>query len=158
FNGSPNFAPAREALTFSITKAAPTFNIIAPTGSYNGHAHAATGTVTGPDQSVVATLDSTSLTYYAGLSATGTPLAGAPTAAGWDTVVGNFNGNTSLTSGDSKPVNFLIAQATPHVVVNGTGATVQASDQPYIPQATVAGVVPGVDDTPAASLVDSTTS
>ena len=82
--------------------------------------------------------------YYAGNSATGTPLAGgAPTAAGTYTVVASYAGSTSSSdyaATTSKPVTFTIAKAAPIIVLTPpAGGTYTGSAFPAT--ATIAGVV-----------------
>jgi len=48
-------------------------------------------------------------TYYAGSSATGTPLSGAPVKAGTYTVIASFPGSADYTSAVSSPVTFTIS-------------------------------------------------
>ena len=50
----------------------------------------------------------------------------------------------------SAPVTVTVNQATPTVAVTDVGGAY--NDLPYAATATVAGVIPGVDNTPAASL------
>ena len=62
------------------------------------------------------------LTYYAGSTAAGTPLAGAPTAVGTYTVVANFPGSADYDAAASAPVTFAITTAgTPAVTVTDAG-------------------------------------
>src|SRR5581483_7899939 len=62
-----------------------------------GNPVAPTAAVLGPDGQAVSGLTAT-ITYYAGSSATGTPLAGAPTAAGTYTAVASFAGSHDYTA------------------------------------------------------------
>jgi PhoPQ-activated pathogenicity-related protein len=93
----------------------PTVTAIDPGGAFNGNPYAATGTATGlAGLSVSGTF---SFTYYAGNSATGTPLPAAPTQAGTYTVVADFTTtDPDYSNGQSDPLNFAIGQATPTVV------------------------------------------
>ena len=70
------------------------------------------------------------LTYYAGNTATGTALSGAPSLAGTYTVVANFAGSTDFKSATSTPATFTIAQATPAVTVSDAGGTYTGSSFP----------------------------
>src|SRR5207244_2426696 len=63
------------------------------------------------------------LTYYPGSSASGTPLAGAPVAAGTYTVVAAFAGSADYTSATSAPLTFTIAKADAVISVTGYDVT-----------------------------------
>ncbi len=155
FAGSGDYTSATASTTFVIGRAAPTLAVSDAGGTYNGRPFPATATVAGVvpgvDTTPAASLEGVglSLTYYAGSSAGGTALAGAPTAAGTYTAVASFAG-----SADYAPANtftsFTIGLAPPTVSVSDTGGTFNG--QPFPATGTVAGVVPGVDTTPAATL------
>jgi hypothetical protein len=143
FAGSSDYSSASSTpLTFTITKASPTLTL-SDAGTYDGNPFPATATVAG----VVAGVDNTpsaslegvtpTVTYYVGNSASGTPLAAAPSAAGTYTVVASFAGSTDYAS-DSNNVTFTISPATPTVSVTDTGGTYNGSAFPAT--ATVAGV------------------
>ena len=129
-------------------------------GTFNGTAFSATGLVagvvtgTGGDSTPAATLGGVglTLTYYAGSTAKGTQLAGAPSAAGMYTVVASFAGSTDYLPATSAPTTFTISKATPTVTVTDAGGTYTGSAFPAT--GTVAGVVTGTggDSTPAATL------
>ena len=89
------------------------------------------------------------LTYYAGLTTTGTPLSGAPANAGSYTVVASFAGSTDYLSA-SKQYSFVIFQAAPVFTVGDVGGTFNGGAYPGT--GSVAGVVSGVDNTPGSSL------
>jgi hypothetical protein len=72
---------------------------------YDGQTHGATGAT-----SDIVGLN-LSLAYYRGDSATGTPLSGAPSAAGTYTVVAMFAGDATHNSATSAPVTFTINPA-----------------------------------------------
>ena len=65
-------------------------------------------------------------------------------------MVANFAGSADYTSATSTAETFTVAQATPTVAVNDSGGTYDGTAFPGT--ALVAGVVSGVDDTPASSL------
>ena len=81
-----------------ISQATPTVAVSDAGGSFNGTAFAANGTVagvvTGVDDTPASTLETVGLTYtyYAGSSASGTPLTAVPSDAGTFTVIANFAG------------------------------------------------------------------
>ena len=62
---------------------------------YNGNPHAASSSVSGVG-SPAENLGSAALTYYAGSTASGAPLAGAPVAAGTYTVNASFSRERQL--------------------------------------------------------------
>jgi streptogramin lyase len=96
---------------------APTLSVTDTGGTYNGSAFPATATVagvlSGVDDTPSASLEGIplTLTYYAGATAAGSPLAGAPSAAGTYTVVATYPGTIDYTSATAQ-ATFTIAQAT----------------------------------------------
>ena len=91
---------------------APTVAVSAPDIVYSGLSyHAAASTLIGITGVPGYSLEGVSpvLTYYAGPTASGTPIA-APTNAGTYTVVASFPGSASYLPADSAPVTFQIAQ------------------------------------------------
>ena len=75
---------------------------------------------------------------------------GRPVPPGLTQWLSSFAGSADYTSAEHAPASFTISQATPTVSVSDSGGTFNGSA--YTATATVAGVVPGVDDTPAPSL------
>ncbi len=75
--------------------------------------------------------------------------SGPPTAAGSYTVEASFAGSTDYLS-FGKPYSFVIFQAAPVFTVSDAGGTFNGS--PFPGTGPVAGVVPGVDNTPGSSL------
>ncbi len=155
FAGSADYAATTASTTFVIGRAAPVLSVSDAGGTFNGQPFPATATVAG----VVAGVDATpgpslegvglSIAYYAGNTASGTPLPTAPTAAGTYTVVVSFPGGADYAAG-SASTTFTVGRAAPALSVNDAGGTYNG--QPFPATATVAGVVPGVDTTPAAKL------
>ena len=113
-------------------------------GTFTGQAFPATASVAGVGGTQAASLEGVTLTltYYA----SGTPIGGAPAAAGTYTVVASFAGSTDYKSGQSTALPFTIGQATPTVTVTDLGGTF--TGQPFPATASVAGV----GGTQAASL------
>ena len=149
FAGSTDYTAATsQAVTFTIAQATPTVNVSDPSGSYDGSAFVATATVAGVSGPAGASLESVTPTvaYYAGGTASGTPLDGAPTVAGAYTVVASFAGSTDYAAATSSAVTFTIARAAPTVNVNTTGGTYDGSA--FVATATVTGFSGG----PGASL------
>jgi hypothetical protein len=138
FAGSTDYAATTAQVTFSISQATPTIKPSAG-GTYNGSAIPATATITGVSGVAGTTLEGVGLTftYYAGSTATGTPLSGAPTAAGTYTVVVSFAGSTDYKATTAQTV-FTIAQACPTIAVTVKGGTYSGATFPAT--ATVAGV------------------
>jgi len=143
------------SLTASVGKATPTLSLKDDGGTFNGSAFAATATVAGVipgvDDTPASSLEGVSLTltYYAGSSASGDPLSGAPTDPGTYTVVAAFAGSTDYASA-SVSKTFTIAKAKPVLTLKDDGGTF--TGLPYPATATIAGVLSGVDDTPGNSL------
>ena len=109
FAGSTDYAPASSSpVTFSITQVAPTVTVSDAGGTFTGNPFPATGLVNGG-----ASLEGIAVTlaYYVGSTATGTPSATAPSAAGTYTVVANFAGSTDYSPASSSPVTFTINPA-----------------------------------------------
>jgi hypothetical protein len=157
FAGSLDYPAAQSSpVTFTIAQATPTINVADTGGIYNGSPFPATaavaGVLTGVDTTPAASLEgiSPTLTYYVGSTVSGSGSTTAPSAAGTYTVVASFAGSTDYAAAQSGPVIFTIAQATPTISVADTGGICNGS--PFPATAAVAGVVTGVDTTPAASL------
>ena len=74
----------------------------------------------------------------------------APTAPGNYEVIASFAGSLDYSSASSQPAPFTISPATPIIQINAPGGFFNG--QPYTATATVAGVVPGVDNTPGPTL------
>ena len=108
-----------------------------------------TGTGGNPSSS----LEGVGLTLdYVRLNADGTQTdlgATAPTMASNYKVTASFAGSTDYTAG-SASTTFSIAQAQPIFALSDSGGTFNGS--PFAATATVAGVVAGVDNSPAATL------
>ncbi|WP_171475458.1 beta strand repeat-containing protein [Frigoriglobus tundricola] len=148
FPGSTDYKSASAQATFSITQAAPTLTVTRAGGAYTGSAFVASYTLNGVANG---TLEGTaaSLTYYAGTTATGTPLAGAPTALGTYTVVALFPGTTDYKSASAK-TRFTISQATPTLTVTRAGGAYTGSA--FAASYTLNGVANGTLEGTAASL------
>ena len=120
--------------------ALPTVQLFPPkSGVYNGQPFKATATVAGFTGPAGSTLEGVGLTlqYYAGSSATGTPMADAPVNVGTYTVVASFAGSTDYINA-SKSATFTISRALPEVKVSASGGTF--TGKPFSATATVAGV------------------
>jgi hypothetical protein len=151
FAGSQDYGSASKSTTFTIGHAAPTLTVADAGGTYNGSPFLATDSVTGLSGTAGPTLEGVglTLTYYAGSTAGGSPLSGAPSNAGTYTVVAGFAGSQDYGSA-SNSATFTIGQAAPTVTVTDAGGMFDGS--PFPATATIAGVVSGVDNTPGSSL------
>jgi hypothetical protein len=104
--------------TFTIIPAAPTLSVTDAGGTYNGQPFAASAAAVGIDGKTTVS-GSFSFAYYAGTSATGTPLGAAPVNAGTYTVVATFtstNGNYS--SGGTAQTTFTTKATAPTLRVS----------------------------------------
>ena len=109
-----DYAVVSQTATVNVAKATPTVIVSGAGGPVTGAPYPATatvaGVVSGVDSTPAASLEGVTPTmaYYAGATATGTPLSGAPSAAGAYTVVANFSGSADYMSAASSPVTFII--------------------------------------------------
>ncbi len=146
---SAYFAAPNVSQTFTIAQATPTVSVADAGGTYNGNAFPATATALGVDGQTLVS-GSFSYAYYVGSSASGTSSATAPVNAGTYTVVATFSSSDNNYTGGNAQLTFTIHAALPTVNVTDAGGIYNG--QPFPATATVAGVVAGVDSTPAASL------
>lgn len=158
FAGSTNYQAATSApFPFTIAQAVPLLNVTDGGGTYNGSTPPATVTLAGVSSGGASSLEGVtpSLVYFGGTYTTLAqlagvdPLAAPPTQAGPYTVVAEFAGSTDYTSARAL-ANFAIAQATPTLAI--TAPTGAFNGSAMSASVTVAGVIAGVDTTPAASL------
>ncbi len=143
-SGDPDFTDAdSQPLIFVIGDASPVVTLSDIGGTYQGSPYPATaaiaGIVKGEDDTPGSSLESVPLTlsYYAGSTATGTPLSGVPTTAGTYTVVAAFVGSQDYL-GASNSITFAIGQATPTVTVTDAGGAYNGS--PFPAMDSVAGL------------------
>jgi PhoPQ-activated pathogenicity-related protein len=154
FAGSQDYQPNNSVVArFTIAKDSPVLTVTDAGGPYNDAPYPATGTiagiVTGVDDTPGGSLEGVPLifTYFANGSTT--PLSGPPTTAGAYNVVASFNGSQDY-QGAGKQIFFQIAQDTPVLTVTDAGGPYD--NAPYAATATIAGVLPGIDNTPGSSL------
>ena len=107
-----------------IGQATPSVAVVRAGGTYNGSSFAAAGSVSGVGG---AGLGTPTFTYYAGTTAMGTALAGAPVNAGTYTVLASYAGGTNYTAA-SASTTFTIAKATPTVTVSATSTPFSAAN------------------------------
>ncbi len=129
YAGDAIFPAATTTSAVTVSRDTPTVNVTDSSGTYKNSAFDATATVTGLDGSPGSSLEGIApeLTYYAGITATGSPLSGAPTDAGTYTVVASFAGSTDYVANTAAPVTFTIRRATPSVSVTDAGGTYSGS-------------------------------
>jgi sugar lactone lactonase YvrE len=127
FGGSLDYTVASSSpQTFTIAPATPTVIISARGGSANGRPFAATTQmidVTGTPQASLEGVAPT-LSYYAGSSASGKPLAGPPSAAGTYTVLAEFPGSADYAAA-SATQTFKITAAPVQLVRPAHGALLE---------------------------------
>jgi hypothetical protein len=134
----------------------PTFTLVDASGVFNGSPFTAAvsiaGNRSGVDTTPAASLEGVSptLTYYAGSSILGNGTSAAPTHPGTYTVVASFAGSANYSAATNAPLTFTISAATPTLNVIDAGGTYNGN--PYAATVTAAGVVQGVDSTPAPTL------
>ena len=89
------------------------------------HPSCASLTVTGVGGPAGSSLEGVAptLVYYAGTTAAGTPLSGAPIDAGTYTVVARFPGSADYSPGQSAPVTFTIGRASPSIALLSSGGS-----------------------------------
>jgi hypothetical protein len=143
FAGSTDYLAASDLITFDIAKATPRFTLNDAGGTADANPFPATatiaGVVAGVDNTPGSTLEQQPLTlaYYAGSTATGTPLVGAPSDPGTYTVVASFAGSQDYVSANSTPVTFAISPVTlgtPTIHVTDAGSTYTGN--PFVATAT----------------------
>src|SRR5204862_441227 len=101
--------------------------------TYNGNPHPATAQANGISGENGLS-PSPSLTYYAGESATGTALAGAPTNAGTYTVKAVFAGNGNY-DGSADTKTITTANAALPILIDWSGSTYNGNPHPATAQA-----------------------
>ncbi len=131
--------------TGNITPASPTVLVGDSGGPFSGFAFSGTATVAGIVGPAASELEGVAPTpeYFAGSSATGTPLAAAPIDAGTYTVVAVFPGSADYLDGSSAQTTFTIGQATPSVIVSDPTGVYNGSA--FDATAVIAGVVGSPD-------------
>ncbi|HEV8067368.1 MAG TPA: PhoPQ-activated protein PqaA family protein [Planctomycetaceae bacterium] len=153
-SSDPDYAGASsQPLTFQILKDTPVLTLTDAGGPYSDTPYPATatiaGVVTGVDDTPGGSLEGVPVTIEYFANGSTTPLSGAPTTAGAYNAIASFNGSQDY-FGTAKQIFFQIAHDTPILTVSDAGGPY--NDSPYPATATIAGVIPGVDDTPGSSL------
>ncbi len=116
YSGDGTFPAASQTTTLTVTQAAPTVSVADAGGTYDGSTFVASATVSGVDGHAFPSLEGIglSLSYYAGSTATGTPLGEPPSAAGTYTVQAGFAGSTDYAPATAQ-ATIAIAQAVPEI-------------------------------------------
>ena len=156
FAGSQDYQPSNSIVArFVIAKDRAIITLTDAGGSYNNTPYPATdsiaGIVTGVDDTAGNSLEGVPLQiiYYAGPNATGGILPGPPTQAGQYTVRAQFAGSADYES-DLRDVFITITQLRPTLNLVDAGGPYTGA--PYPATASLAGLIPGVDDTPSSTL------
>jgi hypothetical protein len=141
FAGSTDYSSGQALAPFTIGQATPTVSVSDASGLYNQNPFAATPTVAGVNGIAATSLEGVTptLTYYSGSTASGTPLAGAPTLPGTYTVKASFAGSADYTSA-SATTTFTIQTPTTSI----TGPTVGVPGQPLTYTFAVNGPTQGI--------------
>jgi RHS repeat-associated protein len=144
-SSDPDYSDTESApVTFTIDQATPGVMVTDAGGVFNGSSFPATatiaGVVSGADNTPGSSLEGVPLvlSYYVGTNIAGTPLSGAPSAAGSYTVVALFAGSQDY-EGTSNQTSFVISQATPNVVATDAGGTYDGNAFPASATATGVG-------------------
>lgn len=129
FTGSDasTLAPVTGAVTVNVARAVPAVTISDQGGVYTDGAFAATALVSGLNGNSSESLEGVSpvVEYYAGTAATGTPLAGPPSAIGTYTASAIFPGSADYTAA-SNTITFSILSNADKLVFAGLAATTTA--------------------------------
>lgn len=154
YNGDPGNASTTSnpaAAPATVNQATPRIGVADAGGTYNGSSFPATVTLAGVNGPVTSLEGvSPTLTYYAGSSASGSPLSGAPIDAGTYTVVANFAGSADYTVA-SASMTFTIAAAGTSMTLKSDAPTGATPGQDVTFTATVASLTPAAT-TPAGTI------
>jgi hypothetical protein len=129
--------------TTTLALSTPTLNVSGGTFTFNDAPQGATGNVMADGVS----MGTPTFTYYAGTSATGTPLSGAPVYVGTYTVVASFAGNENYTPAESAVATIVITKAAPTLSVGGGTFTFNDTANPATASAT------GLNETSLSGLI-----
>jgi sugar lactone lactonase YvrE len=138
---STDYATVSTTVSDNVARARPTVQVTDASGPYNQSPFAATATVAGVDGVAGPSLEGVTptLTYYAGSTATGTALAGAPTLPGTYTVKAAFARSADYTAA-SATATFTIQTPTTSI----TGPTLGVPGQPLTYSFAVTGPTQGI--------------
>jgi hypothetical protein len=141
FPGSTDYASASSQTTFAIVTNTPVVTVTDAGGLVNGSPFPASASIAAGSGSPSSMLEGVglSLTYYAGTSASGTPLSGAPSSVGAYTVVASFPGSTDYASSSSQTTFYIVN--TKLVIFQETQVTAGSPFLLTVTAETAAGVV-----------------
>jgi len=120
YAGDGNHKPSSDSKHFTIDRATPTVSATWSDWTFDGTAHAASGSVSGVGSPAASLGSPDSFAYYSGSTASGPALPDAPTDAGTYTVVAHYNGSANYTPANSAPKTVTVAKATPTVTIMWT--------------------------------------
>jgi hypothetical protein len=120
YAGDGNHKPSSDSKHFTIDRATPTVSAAWSGWTFDGTAHAASGSVSGVGSPAADLGSPDSFAYYSGSAASGPTLPGAPTDAGTYTVVAHYNGSANYAPANSDPKTVTVAKATPTVTITWT--------------------------------------
>ena len=125
YTSDGTYASATATAGLTVNRATPTVNVADSGGTYNGLAFDATASVAGAAGPAGSSLEDVPpiVTYYAGTTATGTPMTGVPTAAGIYTAIATFPATADYTAARSQPVTFAIDRDTPTMALSTSAAS-----------------------------------
>jgi hypothetical protein len=156
YPGSDNYLGSSDSKTFTIAKASASISITWDNSTYDGDPNAASAQVDGvggeTDLSPAATL-----AYHSGSTASGSPLAGAPTDAGTYTVEASFAGNDNYNA-KSATKTITIAKAGSTTVVSCAAGPFTYTGSAQTPCSVAVTGAGGLDLTPAPNYADNVNS
>jgi hypothetical protein len=122
----------------AITRSTPVLDVNDNGGIYTGNSFPATVTVTGSNGVAGPSLEGVepTLTYFAGATAGGIQLPGAPTTVGTYFVFASFAGSAHY-SGTNTGTSFVIGQAMPTLTLRAPSGVYNGT--PFVATATIAG-------------------
>ena len=146
YAGDGTYASANTTETLTVNRATPTVKVTDAGGTFTGNSFTGSATITGVGGTATASLEGVApaLTYYAGSSASGSPLGGAPSQGGTYTVVASFAGSTDYKPVESPAVTFTIEPTVASIALSSsTTSTVYGQSVTFVAHVTGAGAVPG---------------
>ena len=101
YAGDGTYVATSTTGTLTVSRATPVVKVTDAGGTFTGNSFPGSATITGVGGTVTASLEGVApaLTYYAGSSASGSPLGGAPSQGGIYTVVASFARQHGLQAG-----------------------------------------------------------
>ena len=146
YRGDGTFASANISGTLTIGRATPKVNVTDVGGTFSGSSFPATAAVAGISGTASSRLEGVTpaLTYYAGNTPAGTPLAGPPSQGGTYTVVASFAGSSDYKPAQSEAVTFTIQPAIASVGLSASATSaVYGQSVTFLAKVTGPGAAPG---------------